>query len=99
MLAHTKQVSQNTGAFAFKYALTKAFAGRGKGMAPASTVQMLADRLDKALKRFLRGKEEGPNVGFPRFKRPNRWHSLQLRQHYTDFALDGHLLSRSNRAC
>lgn len=92
MLAHTKQTYQDTGTFAFKYALTKAFAGRGKGKVPASTVQMLADRLDKALKRYLRGKEDGLNVGFPRFKTPNRWHSIQLRQHYTDFELDGRYL-------
>lgn len=42
------------------------------------------------------GEEAGvPDVGFPRFKTPNRWHSMQLRQYQTDFALapDGkHLL-------
>lgn len=92
MLEYTKQSYQDTGTFAFKYTLTKAFAGRGKGKVPASTVQMLADRLDKALKRFLRGTEDGLTVGFPRFKTPNRWHSIQLRQHYVDFELDGRLL-------
>lgn len=92
MLAHTRQVYQETGQFAFKYALTKAFSGRGKGTVPASTVQMLADRLDKALKRFIRRKEADQTVGFPRFKTPNRWHSIQLRQHATDFDLDGRFL-------
>src|SRR5712691_3056503 len=43
--------------------------------------QMLADRLTKALKRFLVSKELGLDVGFPRFKKPNRWHSIQLRQY------------------
>jgi putative transposase len=92
MLEHTKQIYQDTGKFAFKYALNKAFAGRGRGVVPASTVQMLSDRLDKALKRFLRGKEDGLNVGFPRFKTPNRWHSIQLRQYLVDFELEGRLL-------
>jgi putative transposase len=92
MLEHTKQTYQDTGTFAFKYALTKSFAGRGKGSVPASTVQMLADRLDKALKRYVRNKGDGVNVGFPRFKTPNRWHSIQLRQHLVDFELDGRLL-------
>jgi len=92
MLEHTKQVYHDTGTFAFKYAMNKAFAGRGKGTVPASTVQMLSDRLDKALKRYLRNKEDGVNVGFPRFKTPNRWHSIQLRQHQVDFELDGRLL-------
>jgi putative transposase len=51
---------------------------------PATTVQMLADRLTKALKRYLAVKELGlPDVGFPRFKKPNRWHSIQLRQYGT----------------
>lgn len=92
MLEHTRQVYQETGKFAFKYELNKAFAGRGLGVVPASTVQMLSDRLDKALKRFLRAREDGLNVGFPRFKTPNRWHSIPLRQHITDFALNGRLL-------
>jgi len=25
-----------------------------------------------------------PDVGFPRFKKPNRWHSMQLRQYGKD---------------
>jgi putative transposase len=50
---------------------------------PATTVQTLADRLSKALKRFLQMKELGLLCGFPRFKTPNRWHSIQLRQYET----------------
>src|SRR3989440_11228976 len=46
---------------------------------------MLADRLSKALKRFLAAKKHAlPDVGFPRFKKPNRWHSIQLRQYGKD---------------
>ena len=87
MLAATKQHYADTGKFLFKYDLMVAFKGRGGEHVPASTVQMLADRLDKALKRYLVFKEQGVPCGFPRFKTPNRWHSIQLRQHKTDFRL------------
>lgn len=96
MLAMLKAQYEQDGTFPRKYDLEAAFKGRGGEAVPASTVQMLADRLAKALKRFLAAKEAGvPDVGFPRFKTPNRWHSMQLRQYQTDFALapDGkHLL-------
>ena len=96
MLAVMKQQYEEKQTFPSKYDLTAAFKGRGGEAVPASTVQMLADRLSKALKRFLAARSLGiSNVGFPRFKTPNRWHSIQLRQHKTDFALapDGkHLL-------
>ncbi len=75
--------------FPSKYDLTAQFKGRGGKHVPASSVQMLAGRLTKALKRFLAAKELGlPNVGFPRFKKPNRWHSIQLRQYGKDVYLD-----------
>src|SRR5947209_5865505 len=46
---------------------------------------MLADRLTKSLKRFLAAKANDiPGMGFPRFKKPNRWHSIQLRQYGKD---------------
>lgn len=46
---------------------------------------MLADRLTKSLKRFLAAKKNDiPGIGFPRFKTPNRWHSIQLRQYGKD---------------
>jgi putative transposase len=51
---------------------------------PASTVQTLADRLDKALRRCIaRRKPDKKRAGFPRFKTLNRWHSIQLRQYGT----------------
>ena len=95
MLSTLKESHEQDGTFPTKYDLNKQFAGRGEHV-PASTVQMLSDRLSKALKRFLAAKELGlPHVGFPRFKKPNRWHSIQLRQHKTDFSLapDGKHLS------
>ena len=96
MLAAVKQQYEQDGTFPSRYDLNVAFKGRGGGAVPASCVQMLSDRLSKALKRFLAAKENSiPGVGFPRFKKPNRWHSIQLRQHKTDFSLepDGRHLS------
>src|SRR5438045_2204081 len=84
MLATIKQQYEQDGTFPSKYDLEKAFKGQGEHV-PATTVQMLADRLLKSLKRFLAAKELGiPDVGFPRFKKPNRWHSIQLRQYGKD---------------
>jgi len=72
------------GTFPSKYDLTAQFKGRGGEHVPATTVQTLADRLSKSLKRFLGAKALGiPGVGFPRFKKPHRWRSIQLRQYGT----------------
>jgi putative transposase len=81
MLAMVKAQYAEKGTFPSKYDLEAAFKGQGEHV-PATTIQTLADRLTKALKRFLAAKELGmPDVGFPRFKKPNRWHSIQLRQY------------------
>ncbi len=84
MLQEMKQQYEQDGTFPTKYDLTARFKSRGGEHVPATTVQMLADRLTKSRKRYLAAKELGiPNVGFPRFKKPNRWHSIQLRQYGT----------------
>jgi putative transposase len=83
MLATVKQQYEERGTFLTKYNLTALFKGRGGEHVPATTVQMLADRLSKALKRYLTLKELGEKVSFPRFKSANRWHSIQLRQYGT----------------
>jgi putative transposase len=79
-----KQEYEQQGTLPTKYALELRFKGQGKEHVPATTVQMLADRLTKALKRFLARKELGEKGGFPRFKTPNQWHSIQLRQYGKD---------------
>src|SRR5262245_56860471 len=81
---------QETEKFLSKYDLTALVKGRGGASVPASTVQCLADRLDKALKAFLAHRDEG--WGFPRYKSGNRWHSIQLRQFGIDFTPSGRLL-------
>lgn len=81
MLERTKAAYKGTGKFLFKYDLSAAFKGRSGDAVPASTVQSLADRLDKALRRFLTTRKSGKPGGFPRFKTPNQWHSIHLRQY------------------
>lgn len=81
MLEMVKSHYEETGKFLSRYDLTYRFKGRGGEHVPQTTVQTLADRLDKALKRFLHRRELGQRAGFPRFKSANRWHSIQLRQY------------------
>ena len=84
MLETVKVQYEQDETFPSKYDLEAAFQGQGEHV-PATTVQMLADRLSKSLKRFLAAKKHAiPGVGFPRFKKPNRWHSIQLRQYGKD---------------
>jgi putative transposase len=81
MLEVLKAHYDESGKFLSRYDLTYRFKGRGGQHVPQTTVQTLADRLDKALKRFFRRNELRCKVGFPRFKSANRWHSIQLRQY------------------
>jgi len=84
MLESVKAQYEEKGTFPSKYDLETAFKGQGAHV-PATTVQMLADRLSTSLKRFLAARQQSiPGVGFPRFKQPNRWHSIQLRQYSKD---------------
>lgn len=84
MLETVKQQYEQEQTFPSKYDLEGAFKVQGEHV-PATTVQMLADRLSKSLKRFLAAKQHNiPGIGFPRFKKPNRWHSIQLRQYGKD---------------
>ena len=78
MLEITKAQYDEQGTFPSQYDLTKLFVGRGGEHVPATTVQMLADRLSKSLTRFLARKELALKGGFPRFKKGNQWHSIQL---------------------
>src|SRR5215213_9143923 len=60
---------ERSGTFLGRYELTYRFEGRGGEHGAQSTVQALADRLDKALKRFFRCGELGQKAGFPAFPR------------------------------
>src|SRR5450759_482951 len=84
MLEMVKTQYEQDKTFPSKYDLETAFKGHGEHI-PATTIQTLSDRLSKSLKRFLGAKTlELPTIGFPRFKKPNRWHSIPLRQYGTD---------------
>jgi putative transposase len=87
MLERQKAHDAETGRFLTKFELEAAFKGRGGDAVPATVVQTLADRLDKALRHFRAYRALGRLGGFPRFKGPNRWHSIRLRQAGTDFRL------------
>ena len=80
MLRQVRDYHSETGSFLFKYSLSARFKGSCQEHVPATTVQTLADRLDKAIRWYLARKKRGERVGFPRFKSANRWHSIQLRQ-------------------
>jgi hypothetical protein len=81
MLVALKAQYEESGTFPTKYDLTVRFTGGGGEAVPATTVQTLADRLSKALKRYLQWNDLGLPVGFPRFKTPTHWHSMQVRQY------------------
>ncbi len=88
MVATLKAQYEQDGTFPGKYTLDATFKGRGGEHVPATSIQCLADRLTKAKERFLAAKALGlPDVGFPRFKQPNRWHSIHLRQYGKDVYL------------
>lgn len=81
MLDAVKDHHERAGKFLSRNELARRFKGRGGQHVPQTTVQTLADRLDKALARFLRRRTVNRKVGFPRFKSANRWHSIRLRQY------------------
>src|SRR2546423_11761794 len=84
MLETGKVQYEEKGTVPSKYELEALFKGQGEHV-PATTVQMLSDRLSKALQRFLAAKQNSiPGIGFPRFKQHNGWHSIQLRQYGKD---------------
>ena len=70
MLADLKAQYEEDGTFPMKYDLTARFKGRGGDVVPATTVQALADRLSKALRRFLQRKDLGFPWASPVSRRP-----------------------------
>ena len=100
MLEYAKEHYAQSQTFPNRYDLNKVFAGTAGEYTPATTLQTVSDRLDKALKFFVNHRHErqpdgSPRIGFPRFKQPNQWHSFQLRQYGVgrDVHVDGRHLS------
>jgi len=80
MLEVVKKEYEVSGKFLWNFDICTLFKGRGGDYVPQSTVQTLADRLDKALRTMIGYKKAGLKRGFPRFKGYLSWHSFQLRQ-------------------
>lgn len=70
MLEAVNAQYEESGAFPTKYDLTARFRRRGGEHVPATTVQTLADRLSKALKRYVQMKDLGLPVGVPASRPP-----------------------------
>src|SRR5712692_2465574 len=82
MLERVKAQYAENGTFPTKYDLTAQFKGCGGEHVPATSVQMLADRLTKSLKRYLAAKELGiADVGFNGYNNPNSCNSIQIRKY------------------
>lgn len=81
MLFQMKRIQREYGLVFSKYELDDAFKGCGGDTVPATTVQAVAVRVHKAIRRYSRCKALGLPCGFPRMKTANRWHSIQLRQY------------------
>jgi transposase len=81
MLEYAKEHSSQSQTFPNRYDLNKVFAGTAGAYTPATTLQTVSDRLDKALTFFGNHRHErqpdgSPRIGFPRFKQPNARSSI-----------------------
>src|SRR2546430_16799967 len=73
MLEMVKAQYERDGTVPSKYELESAFKGQSEHV-PATTVQMLADRLCKSLTRSPAARRNGiRGSGFPGFTKPDRW--------------------------
>jgi putative transposase len=70
MLELVKGRYAERGKFVSKRELRERSKGRGGAHVPASTIQVLADRLDKSLWRFLGRRKRGEKAGFPASRGP-----------------------------
>lgn len=91
MLEYSIRRYEDEGKATSCYDLHKAFKGK-RDHVPASTVQALGTRLYNAFVAFFRRVKNGEKPGFPRFKSPNRWRSIPLRQTPIDFYIEGRYL-------
>lgn len=93
MLTAVKDRYTANGTFIFRYELSSMFKGSAS-ISPATVVQTIADRLDKALRRFIQARKDGLRAGFPRFKTIRQWRSIHLRQYAQghDFSFNGRYL-------
>jgi putative transposase len=70
---------QETGSHLHRYEHDKQHGKAAHPDLPAVVVDTTLDRLHRSFGHFFRGLRGGRKVGFPRFKRENRWNTIQLR--------------------
>ena len=80
LIAHYRE----TGKHLNRFAQDKAHGKTAHPDLPAVVVDTTLDRLHRSFANFFRGLKNGRRVGFPRFKGPQRWNTIQFRDtgHY-----------------
>ena len=66
------------------------------GLLNFSACQQVLRRLDKAFKAFFRRLEAGEKTGYPRFKKPHRFRTLEFRYGDGAYLRDSRLSSRTS---
>jgi putative transposase len=70
---------QETGKYLHLYEQDKRHGKAAHPDLPAVVVDTTLKRLHRSFTNFFRGLKEGRKVGFPRFKVPNAWNTIQFR--------------------
>jgi putative transposase len=70
---------QETGKYLHLYEQDKRHGKEAHPDLPAVVVDTTLKRLHRSFTNFFRGLKEGRKVGFPRFKAPNAWNTIQFR--------------------
>jgi putative transposase len=75
LITHYKE----TGKYMHLYEQDKRHGKQAHPDLPAVVVDTTLKRLHRSFTNFFRGLKEGRNMGFPRFKGANAWHTIQFR--------------------
>lgn len=86
-LAEWKAHFEATGEYLHLYEQDKRYNKTTYPDVPAVVTDQVMKRLHRALTAFFKARKEGRNIGFPRFKPGQRWHSIEFRNGAN--ALDG----------
>jgi len=78
-LAEWKAHFEATGKYLSLYEQDKRYNKTTYPDVPAVVTDLVMKRLHRALTAFFQGRKAGREVGFPRFKPAQRWHSIELR--------------------
>lgn len=78
-LAEWKEHFEKTGKYLNLYQQDKSYNKTTYPDVPAVVTDQVMKRLHRSLTRYFKGRKEGLNIGFPRFKAGNRWNSIEFR--------------------